>query len=222
MQRLGQDLGAVVDAVTPDGPVVLAGHSMGGMAVLSLVEQRPELIGDRVVGIWLLNTSARGLEYATLGLPVPLGHLTRRMVSAAVAALARSPGLVDRSRRSRTDLAYAITRRYSFSKAVSPSLVRLTARMNANTPIETVAAFLPLFGPDLDMREGITRMRRVPAAVLGASGDLLVPVEHSREIAALLPHADYVEVNGSGHMALMERQDIATAQLQRLLGRVAT
>ena len=222
MQRLGQDLGTVVDAVAPAGPVVLAGHSLGGMALMSLVEQRPELLDDRVVGIWLLNTSARGLEHATFGLSVPLGRLARRIMPAAVAALARSPELVDRTRRSGSDVAYAITRRYSFSKTVSPSLVRLTARMNANTPIEAVAAFLPLFGPDLDLRGAITRMRRVPTAVLGASGDLLLPVEHSREIAALLPRADYVEVNGSGHMALMERHDIATAQAQRLLGQVAT
>lgn len=222
IERLGQDLGAIVDTVAPDGPVVLVGHSMGGMAILSLVEQRPELLDDRVVGIGLLNTSARGLERATLGLPGPLGRVTRRVTPAAVAALARSPELVDRSRVHGRDLAYVITRRYSFSRAVSPSLVRLTARMNASTPIEAVAAFLPMFGSDLDLLQALTRMQRVPTAVLGASGDRLLPVEHSREIAGLLTHADYVEVNGSGHMALMERHDIATAQLRRLLERVRT
>src|SRR3954453_8713192 len=32
----GRDLGEVLDATTPEGPVVLAGHSMGGMSVMAL------------------------------------------------------------------------------------------------------------------------------------------------------------------------------------------
>ena len=61
IDRTGRDLGEVLDAVAPTGPVVLAGHSMGGMSVLALARQRPELFGDRVVGVFLLATSAGGL-----------------------------------------------------------------------------------------------------------------------------------------------------------------
>src|SRR5437588_470609 len=39
----------------------LAGHSMGGMSVMALARQRPELFGSRVVGVFLLATSAGGL-----------------------------------------------------------------------------------------------------------------------------------------------------------------
>ena len=56
--RTGQDLGQVLDAVVPTGPVVLVGHSMGGMSVMALARQRPELFGTRVVGVFLLATSA--------------------------------------------------------------------------------------------------------------------------------------------------------------------
>ena len=41
--------------------MVLAGHSMGGMSIMALARQRPELFGDRVVGVFLLATSAGGL-----------------------------------------------------------------------------------------------------------------------------------------------------------------
>ena len=61
IDRTGRDLGQVLDAVVPDGPVVLAGHSMGGMSVMALARQRPELFGSRVVGAFLLATSAGGL-----------------------------------------------------------------------------------------------------------------------------------------------------------------
>src|SRR3954452_9571158 len=61
IDRTGRDLGEVLDATTPTGPVVLAGHSMGGMSVLALARLRPELFGSRVVGVFLLATSAGGL-----------------------------------------------------------------------------------------------------------------------------------------------------------------
>ena len=71
IDRTGRDLGEVLDATTPTGPVVLAGHSMGGMSILALARQRPELFGDRVVGVFLLATSAGGLvETGLLGLLV--------------------------------------------------------------------------------------------------------------------------------------------------------
>jgi pimeloyl-ACP methyl ester carboxylesterase len=36
IDRTGRDLGEVVDATVPTGPIVLAGHSMGGMSILAL------------------------------------------------------------------------------------------------------------------------------------------------------------------------------------------
>ena len=43
IDQLGRDLAAVLDTLAPRGPIVLVGHSMGGMAVLALAAQRPEL-----------------------------------------------------------------------------------------------------------------------------------------------------------------------------------
>src|SRR4051794_41502228 len=75
IDRTGRDLGEVLDATTPEGPVVLAGHSMGGMSVMALARQRPELFGTRVVGVFLLATSAGGLvESGVLGRAVKLGR----------------------------------------------------------------------------------------------------------------------------------------------------
>ena len=73
IDRTGRDLGQVLDAVVPTGPVVLAGHSMGGMIILAVARQRPELFGDRVVGAFLLATSSGGLvETGVLGRLVKL------------------------------------------------------------------------------------------------------------------------------------------------------
>ena len=51
----------VLDQLAPTGPVVLAGHSMGGMTIMALAAARPELFGDRVRGVALVSTAAGDL-----------------------------------------------------------------------------------------------------------------------------------------------------------------
>ena len=41
IDQIGRDLARVIEALAPDGPLVLVGHSMGGMTVMSLAEQDP-------------------------------------------------------------------------------------------------------------------------------------------------------------------------------------
>ena len=54
IDQLGDDLLAVLEATTAPGrPVVLVGHSMGGMTIMALADRHPELFGDRVVGVAL-------------------------------------------------------------------------------------------------------------------------------------------------------------------------
>ena len=57
IERLGADLGCVLDAVAPEGTVVLVGHSMGGMVVQEIVRLAPQ----RVQRLVLYATSALGL-----------------------------------------------------------------------------------------------------------------------------------------------------------------
>ena len=58
IDQLGHDLAAVLRALAPDGPLVLVGHSMGGMTIMALAEQQPELFAERVLGVAFLATSA--------------------------------------------------------------------------------------------------------------------------------------------------------------------
>ncbi len=60
---LGEDLVAVLAELAPSGPVVLGGHSMGGMTIMALAAAHPELIGERVRGVALVDTSAGELSH---------------------------------------------------------------------------------------------------------------------------------------------------------------
>ena len=44
----------------PTGPIVLVGHSMGGMTIMQLALDHPELFGTRIRGVALLSTSPGG------------------------------------------------------------------------------------------------------------------------------------------------------------------
>jgi pimeloyl-ACP methyl ester carboxylesterase len=219
LERLGADLGQVLDAVAPRGRIVLVGHSMGAMTVMELARQRPKLFGKRVVGVALIATSVHGLDRSTLGMSGPVGRLASRAAPGVVAVLARRPELVESGRKAGSDLGYVLTRRYSFAGRGSPTLVEFTAMMNAQTPIGVVSEFLPLFG-DLDLRSALPVLARVPALVMSAEKDLLTPVEHGRELAEALPHVDYVEAADAGHMILLERHELVTARLRELVDRV--
>lgn len=69
IDQLGRDLKAVLDAAVPEGPVVLVGHSMGGMSVMAFADQFPEYVRERVAGVAFIATSSGKLAAVTLGLP---------------------------------------------------------------------------------------------------------------------------------------------------------
>lgn len=69
IEKLAEDLVTVLDAVVPSGPIVYAGHSMGGMTLMALADQRPDLIGSRIVAAALVSTSAGQTTSRPLGLP---------------------------------------------------------------------------------------------------------------------------------------------------------
>ncbi len=68
IDQLDRDLAAVLRTVAPTGPVVLVGHSMGGMTIMALARQCPELFATRVAGVALISTAAAGLMPAVLRL----------------------------------------------------------------------------------------------------------------------------------------------------------
>ena len=219
IDRLGRDLGELLDAFVPSGPVVLVGHSTGGATIMALAEQRPDLFGERVVGVGLVATWASELSRTTLGLRGVAAEAAGRVGPLAVSAAARQADFVESVRRSASDLGFVLTRRYAFARHDVPaSLVEFTAAMNAGTPVGVLADFLPHLSAH-DKREALAAMHSVQALVVGAGGDRLTPVEHSRDIVAALPHADYVEIPDAGHMVMLEHPDLVTAHIRVLVAR---
>ncbi len=223
--RLGADLGELLDALVPSGPVVLVGHSMGGMSVMALADQRPDLFGERVRGVALVATGADQVVERLLGVRGELGRtLTRRVGkagTAVVAAASRQADLIDSVRRSGSDLGYVLTRRLAFGrKDVPPSLVEMTVGMLAGTPVGVIADFLPQFVL-YDTTAALAALARTEALVIGAVRDHVTPIQHSRDILTLVPHAEYLEIPDAGHMVMLEYPDLVTAHLRALVARAS-
>lgn len=219
ISRLGLDLAAVVDAVAPTGPLVLVGHSMGGMTVMSAVRQRPDLL-DRVSGVALVATSAGDLAGLDLGLS-GFGPLVLRMAPAATKLLARSPKLVASGRRLGSDLESVLVRRYSFASPVPASLVRFAAQMIASTRVDVLSEFLPALNLH-DEREALRLLADREALVLVGDNDMLTPPAHSEEIVRWLPEAEHVVVRDAGHLVPLEHPAVVSQHLAGLVERSLT
>jgi pimeloyl-ACP methyl ester carboxylesterase len=221
IDRTGRDLGQVLDATTPTGPVVLAGHSMGGMSVMALARQRPELFGDRVVGVFLLATSAGGLvETGVLGLAVKVIRKLR-LLPVYLRFLQLIAPLLERLRRRGTALGRRVTRRLLFgADDADLANVRLVQNLLEETPYPVAMAFYATF-LDHDETGSLEVLRRVPVTVVTATHDRLTPAAHGRRIAeAIGENAELVVVPGAGHSVNFTRTDVVDRALLDLLDRV--
>ncbi|AZS85593.1 alpha/beta hydrolase [Streptomyces griseoviridis] len=219
IDQLGRDLKAVLDAAVPEGPIVLVGHSMGGMTVMALADQFPELIRDRVVAVALVGTSSGGLGEVNFGLPVAGVAAVRRVLPGVLRALGQQAALVERGRRATADLFAGVIKRYSFaSRDVDPAVERFAERMIESTPIDVVAEFYPAFS-DHDKTAALALFRELPVLVLAGVKDLVTPSEHSEAIADELPEAELVLVPDAGHLVMLEHPEVVTDRLADLLTR---
>ncbi|MET9295146.1 alpha/beta hydrolase [Streptomyces sp. NPDC003077] len=220
---LGRDLKAVLDAAVPEGPVVLVGHSMGGMTVMALAEQYPEYVAERVTGVALVGTSAGRLSEVAFGLPSLGVKAFHRFAPGLLKAMGAQSELVERGRRATADLFAGLVKRYSFGtpKDVDPAVARFAERMIEATPIDVVAEFFPAFAVH-DKTEALAAYDGVPALVMSGDRDLITPSDHSGAIADLLPGAESLCVPGAGHLIMLERPELVSERLAALVERAAS
>jgi pimeloyl-ACP methyl ester carboxylesterase len=220
IDRTGRDLGQVLDAVAPTGPVVLVGHSMGGMSVMALARQRPELFGTRVVGVFLLATSAGGL--VETGILARAVKLVRRLhlLPLYLRLLQLMAPALERFRRRGTAIGRRLVRRLLFgADDADLANVILVQNLLEETPYPVAMAFYATF-LDHDETAALEVLRRIPVTVVAATHDRLTPAAHGRQIAeAIGPNAELVVVPGAGHSVNLTRTEVVDQALIDLVDR---
>jgi len=216
IDQLGHDLMAVLDSVVPEGPIVLVGHSMGGMTIIALAEQYPELFGDRIVGVALISTTAGGLEPHRILAPMLPSNVGGVLAQRLVSVLARGARGVDGLRRVGRSVAMVATDELAFGGEVPASYVEFADRMLSSTPFEVVAEFFPNFAL-LDKFETVKALSVVPTTIICGTLDKLTSVGHSRKLHAYITGSSLLECDGAGHLVIMERHDEVNDELDHLL-----
>lgn len=204
MAQLAKDLRTVIDETT-NGPVILVGHSMGGMTVMEFARNHPEYFDDRVRAAILVNTSS-GRLMVTNPTFYRLAPLVRR--GSPVITWARG----------------GATRPIIRSVLTGPDIRRehvdMIEKMVHRSHPSTFTHFAPLF-TTLDTSEGFPTLGRVPTTVIGGVSDHLTPIGHSRYIAKKIPGATLVELDRVGHFSMFENAERVIEVLETTAEKVA-
>jgi pimeloyl-ACP methyl ester carboxylesterase len=210
IQRFGEDLEAVLEAVCPERePAIVAGHSLGGMSIVGWADRFD--VRERAVGAALLFTGVWSLLAETTLIPVPLiaGALNHTPIPAAVFT---APGPVPKIS---TPLSSAMARYVAFGPSATPAQIAFYERMLVACPPD-VRTGVALRMVDLDLQQALPRLT-VPTLVMAGAQDRLTPPIHAQRMAAALPSLEsLVVLPATGHMGPLERPDEVTDALVEL------
>lgn len=209
-EALADDLQAVLDATLPPGELCLAaGHSLGGMTIVSWAGRYPESVHFRLAGVVLLNTGMSDfVRYATaLGdsIPYQVHHVAYRGLFFTPVAW---PQQFDR-------LSYLLTRQMALGPSASFGAVAACHRLFTRTQHPARGGFGRMF-LTLDLMPAVAKLT-APAEVIGGRLDRLLPPWYSQRLASALPDlVEYVDLPDSGHMSPLEAPDRVTMHIGRL------
>ncbi|PPK69592.1 alpha/beta hydrolase [Actinokineospora auranticolor] len=215
IEQLAADLDEVIRAVVPRGPIVLIGHSMGGMAVMALAERHPELFAERVRGVALIGTSAG--EVGRSGLPRPLLSKYNPLTRVLGRVAEWQPTAVELVRSVGGAVTRGAARTVGFGPGeVSQKLVGFLVDMLDGTPVRVLADFVDTLGSH-NRYAALAGLKHTRVLVLSGDHDWMTPFAHAERIATALPDATLVRVPGAGHLVILERPDVVNEHLTTLL-----
>jgi pimeloyl-ACP methyl ester carboxylesterase len=210
LAQLGDDLAEVLRAVAPTGPVVLAGHSLGGMTIMEYAHRHPDDFARRVAGLVMVSTTAEGARHTSYGLPQAVARAVR-VAELAGAQLLAYLGAWRPHRMLQLPLRPGL-RWLLFGDLADPADVRLTTASVAGTSLCAIGGFRPSVAAQRRL-ETLAALPTVPTTVLVGDRDRITPRACAEAIAGAVPGADLAVCPGAGHMLTLERADEVTSAL---------
>jgi pimeloyl-ACP methyl ester carboxylesterase len=179
-------------------PAVLIGHSMGGFVAQEAYARYPERVRALVLCFTSASFGGTGSDFARQFIAARIGPLDEGKTMAEVAAR-----VIPAMRGQRSDA----------------EGVALAQRLMAAVPPETYRKAVRLL-TTFDQRERLAGIR-VPTLVLAGSDDRVAPAAVMERMAQKIPGAEYVLLEGCGHLGPMDQPDRFNAVLAGFLERRA-
>jgi pimeloyl-ACP methyl ester carboxylesterase len=215
LDHLAADLDAVLaGTLAPGERALIAGHSMGGIAISAWADRFRHRVAERADAVALINTTTGDLLDKIQLLPVPGRFKTARIAAARtmIRSLGGAPlvnGTQPGSRR--------FLQMMAVGAGADPAIARFLHDLFAATPAAGRGAWARVLvdemGHDghIDL-SGLT----VPTLVIGSTSDRLLPMCQARKIAEAAPNlVELVEMPG-GHCALLEHPEEVNNYLRDL------
>ncbi|KOV86344.1 alpha/beta fold hydrolase [Nocardia sp. NRRL S-836] len=194
--QLARDLHVVITTAAPDEPVVLVGHSMGGMVITALAEQLREGFHDLVRSVVLINSVPNGLAQHWMKISEAAARRTVQVVRKVLPAARRT------------------------SLALTPLLRRAgLVRLLPEVPSEVTEAFMAA-ASFADHRAGLERFHDRNTLVIAGERDNWVPLVATTAMARTIRGATFVVIPGGGHLTPVRNPELVSAHLRSYLDSV--
>lgn len=211
---LAADLDAVLSAtLAPGERAVIAGHSMGGIAITSWSQRYPQRVQPIADAVALINTTTGDLLRNVKFLPVPRPLVGGRVLAAGsllktFGSAPLVPGSVQQSRKFVAQLAVG--------RDADPAVAGFVFDLFAETPPTGRGGWARVLVDSLGPTHISLQNLTVPTLVIGSRHDRLLPIGASRRIASDAPNlVSFVELPG-GHCAILEQPDAVNRELRAL------
>jgi pimeloyl-ACP methyl ester carboxylesterase len=218
LDHLAADLDAVLEAtLSPGERAVIAGHSMGGIAITSWSERYPDRVPERADAVALINTTTGDLLRHVNVLPVPPTFADARVRAAGTVlrTFGGAPLIRAADRPSRRFVSTV-----AVGRDADPAVADFVFELFNDTPPAGRGGWARVLVDGFGPRHIGLKNLTVPTLVIGSQKDRLLPIVASRRIAATAPNlARFVELSG-GHCAILERPDEVNEQLRWLVDSV--
>ncbi len=190
LEHVSASLARLIEALAEGGPVVLVGHSMGGMIAQEAYVRYPKLI------------KALALCFTSPAFAGGSSDFTKQFIAARI-------GPLDEGKTMAQIAAQLIPTMGSNST--------LAEQIMAGVPPETYRKAVQLL-TTFDRRKELAAIR-VPTLLVAGSEDKTAPPAVMQKMAQKVPGAEYVLLEGCGHLGPMDRPDEFNAALLAFLQR---
>ncbi|HYI46396.1 MAG TPA: alpha/beta hydrolase [Actinomycetota bacterium] len=199
---LADDLAAVIEDSGLE-EVVIVGHSVGGMIALQLCHLNRKLLGSKIRGLVLTNTTHRP-AYETLVGGAGVAKV-ERLVRRPLDMLGSQHHQIERLRRilKPSDSVFLAVAFAAFGPHASAKQIDFTYDMLTETPTDVIFDLIKAYR-DFDVTDHLGDIT-VPALVIAGTHDRLTVSEASEHLVQHLPKAELQLLHGCGHMTMLER-----------------